>query len=189
MITQPWISLLRDELDLEYGARPRIAQLASVDERGRPRVRSVVCRRVEDEGALVATSDGRSAKNRQLRAVGFSEWVFWLVGRRKQFRVGGALHVIDGSAEGDEKQLREAVWDEISDAARALFVWPASGKPWGGCDVEFATQLEKDAPIPASFELLVMRADEVELLDLNPHPHSRRRWREANAWVEEVINP
>jgi len=189
MIIPPWVPIFRDELDLEYGQRPRIAQLATVDEGGRPRVRSVVCRRVSDAGALVVASDGRSPKNQQVRENGSTELAFWLTGRRKQFRVGGSTAVIDASASGEEKSLREAVWREISDAARALFVWPASGGTPSDTDVEFAASLEKNSPIPASFELLVVSAEEVERLDLNPHPHRRVRWRKEEGWVETAINP
>ncbi|HSI37263.1 MAG: pyridoxamine 5'-phosphate oxidase family protein [Phycisphaerae bacterium] len=186
MTTPPWLTVLQDELDLEYGARPRIAQLATVDERGRPRVRSVVCRRVLDDGSLVAASDGRSAKNAQVRSGAQTEWAFWLAGRRKQFRLGGPARVV--GADGDEA-LREEVWRGLSDAARALFVWPAPGSPRGACDVDFVQAVPADVPMPASFELVVTTPDEVEMLDLNPHPHKRGRWKKAEGWEREMLNP
>jgi len=189
MLKIPWISILRDELDLEYGGRPRIAQLATVDHLSRPRVRSIVCRRIEDTGVLIAATDGRSAKIQQVAENAFAEWAFWLGGRRKQFRLGGPTQLIAGSATGDQKAMREAVWRELSDAARGLFVWPASGTPRGSCDLEFVTGLASDSPIPASFNLIVTMVDEVEMLDLNPHPHERLRWRAESAWGVESVNP
>jgi len=178
--------VLRDELDLEHAARPRIAQLATVDERGRPRVRSVVCRRILDDGSLIAASDGRSAKNAHVRGAGQGEWAFWLAGRRKQIRLSGPTRVV--GTEGDHA-LREDLWRALSDAARALFVWPAPGSPRGPCDVDFVQAVSADTPMPASFELIVTTPDEVEMLDLNPHPHARTRWRRTEAWEEQALNP
>jgi hypothetical protein len=183
MTSPPWLQVLRDELDLEYGDRPRVAQLATIDG-GRPRVRSVVCRRVLADGSLVAATDARSAKNGQLRAAPVAEWAFWLPTRRKQFRLSGPTRLID--AHGDPA-LRRQVWRALSDAARALVVWPAPGSRRGACDVDFVQAVFADMPIPASFDLIVTTPDEVDLLDLNPHPHARLRWR--NGGESEMVNP
>jgi pyridoxamine 5'-phosphate oxidase len=43
--------------------------------------------------------------------------------------------------------------------------------------------------VPPSFLLLRLEIARVELLELGPHPHRRRRWRAADGWREERLNP
>jgi Pyridoxamine 5'-phosphate oxidase len=52
-------------------------------------VQSVICRRIEEGGALRVCSDARSAKNTQLRAHPAAEMVFWLPTRHEQYRFAG----------------------------------------------------------------------------------------------------
>jgi pyridoxamine 5'-phosphate oxidase len=178
-----WVAEMRAAIDAEYETRPRVAALATVDEDGRPRVRSVVCRRIEDDGALWIVSDSRSDKNEQARAHAFGEMAFWLPSRREQFRIAGALAVVSGP----DPRLMQA-WHDLSDAARALFFWEAPGSPFGeGQEPPRAVGVE--ITIPSTFELLVLHPDRAEHLDLNPHPHHRRRWRRVNGWSVDVINP
>jgi pyridoxamine 5'-phosphate oxidase len=178
-----WAAEMRAAIDAEYGTRPRVAALATVDQAGRPRVRSVVCRRIEEDGALWIVSDSRSDKNGQARANAFGEMAFWLPSRREQFRIAGGLEVVLGS----DPRLTQA-WQDLSDGARALFFWPEPGAPFDeGQEAPRAVGVE--APIPPAFELLVLGPDHAEHLDLNPHPHRRRRWRRESGWSVEVINP
>src|SRR5687768_13042385 len=129
-----WLPLLTDALDLEYGPRPRIATLATVDDRHRPRARSIVLRQLDDDGALHLVSDARSPKNHHLRATPFAELVLWLPARREQFRLFGPTVV---TPRPDNPQLIDHFWTTLTDASRALFTWPAPGLPWQGCDNAF----------------------------------------------------
>lgn len=179
-----WVAEMKAALDAEYGAKPRIAALATVDEGGRPRVRSVVCRRVEEDGSLWVASDARSDKNEQIRARPFGEMVFWLSTRREQFRVAGEMEVVRG-----DDLRRIPAWRDLSDSARALFLWEPPGMPIIGTGGDNPERVPADAAIPESFELLILHPDRAEHLDLKPHPHHRRRWREANGWEVEEIHP
>ena len=173
---------LRTALDQECGPRPRVAALATVDGEGRPRVRSVVCRRVEPGGIWVAT-DARSAKVDQVRARPAVELAFWLPARREQFRVAGRVGFLPGAD-------RRAAWEGLSDAARALFAWPAPGLPRVDGPGDFPEAVAAGGPIPGAFEVLVIAPESVEHLDLKPHPHRRRLWRRAGAgWAVEEWNP
>ena len=183
-MSDDWVRLLRDALDDEYGRdRPRIATLATVDERGRPRARSVVCRKLTDDGATWYVSDGRSEKNAHVRANPSAEIVFWLSGRREQFRILGTMTIVDGPD-------RAMLWRELSDAARALFAWPPPGRPRVLDPAAFPERVGADVPPPATFELIVLEPQEVERLVLTTHPHNRRRWwRTDQGWRDAALNP
>ena len=180
-MTDPLVDLAA-ALDDEHGPRPRVAALATVDAAGRPRVRSVVCRRVATGGIWVA-SDARSAKNAEVGANPAVELAFWLPGRREQFRVAGTARILDG-------EPRIIAWEGLSDAARALFSWPAPGTPRVEAVDAFPAAVPAGGPIPGAFEVLVITPDAVEYLDLKPHPHHRRRFRRVGAdWTAEELNP
>lgn len=184
-MTPPWRDILRDALDLEYGTAPWIATLASVDGEGRPRARTVILRRVDEEGRAWVISSAQSDKNGQLRGTAFAELVVYLPGRREQFRLAGRVRVL-GEAEGDGR--RGEMWASISDAARAMFFWPTIGRPVSGCG-PVAEAVEATAPMPASFEVILLSPDRVEHLTTAQLPHVRTRWREQTGWEAEGINP
>ena len=179
-----WLDLFRRALADHYGDRPVIAALATADADGRPRVRHVVCRRVDDDGGLWIAVDARSAKVDQLAAHPHAELAFWLAGDRDQFRARGAAAVLTGP-EPD----RAALWRSLSDTARALFAWPPPGTPREPDPARFPAALPPgDAP-PPSFAALVIRPDEFEHLALRDHPHLRRIWRAVDGWIGRDVNP
>jgi pyridoxamine 5'-phosphate oxidase len=180
---RPWLPPLLSSLDAECGPRPRIVALATVDERGRPRVRSVVCRRIEEDGTLWVASDARSAKNRHIRANPAVEVVFWLPAAREQFRLAGTASFLDDHA------ARERVWRELSDESRALFAWPEPGEPAEQDASAFAEGIPAGDAIPESFEVLLVHPEEVERLELRPFPHRRTRWRQDEGWRATRVNP
>jgi pyridoxamine 5'-phosphate oxidase len=185
-MTDDWVSLLRDALAGEYGQKPRVGALASVDGDGRPRVRSVVCRRMTDDGATWFASDGRSGKNAHLRAHPAAEVVFWLPRRQEQFRVLGRIEVLDAAGESPD---RLSLWREMSDAGRALFAWPDPGTERATDLMAFPQRLAVGVPPPATFEVLVLRPEQVERLAVLFHPHNRRRWRAVDGWRGVALNP
>lgn len=178
-----WVAELRAALDAEFAEQaPKIGALATVDDAGRPRVRSVVCRKLEECGSLWVASDARSEKNREARANPFGEIAFWLPAIRQQFRIAGSLSVTAAS------ERRDRAWAELSDASRALFFWDSPGRPLGD-DRDFAESVGAWTAIPATFELLILKADRVDHLDLREHPHRRRVWRADRSWAVREVNP
>jgi PPOX class probable FMN-dependent enzyme len=181
-----WIPELRLALADEYGDRPAVAVLATVDRDGVPHGRAVACRRVEDDGSLWFATDARSAKNCHVRHTARAEVVLWLPRRREQFRVSGVVDVLTAA---DEDPRRLALWRSMSDASRAMFSWPPPGRPRDPDPLAFPQAVPADAEPPEEFELLVLDPERVEHLDLNPHPHRRRRWHAEGEWEEEELNP
>ncbi|MEM6315673.1 MAG: pyridoxamine 5'-phosphate oxidase family protein [Planctomycetota bacterium] len=178
-----WIDQFDDDT---VGIRPLVAQVATCADGGLPRCRSIVFRGWDEPGVgrMVFVSDRRSEKNATLRHNSGMEACFWLESARVQWRIGGTVEVCGEAARED---LRGRVWRELSDTARALFFWPASGEPKAD-DQAFPETVDADTPIPDTFEVLVLTPSEVDRLDLNPHPHKRTHWPHAEG-DGSAVNP
>lgn len=178
-----WITELRQALRDEFDDAPWVVTLATIDADGSPDARSVICRRVDDEGTLWVASDARSRKNAQLRERQGAAMVFWLPTLRVQIRVRGGCDVLP-SADPQAVPL----WHDLTDASRALFLWPAPGEPRKQEDV-FPQGAPATAPVPPTFEVIRLWPRLVERLDLAVRPHRRRRWRADEGWREVELNP
>lgn len=183
----PWRPLLREARQREGSRSPqgRWLQLASVAADGSPRVRTLVFRGWAGSAQLDLLSDARSAKAGELALQPAVELCWLLPRARAQFRLRGRVEPLDAAREQRE---RERHWRTLSPAARALWDWPPPGAPLDA-NVSFAAECSEAEPMPASFLLLRIGLSQVELLDLNRHPHSRRRWRAESGWLEEALNP
>lgn len=185
MSTPEWLDAFRSALDAEFGPRPRIGTIATVDPSGRPRARSAVCRRVEADGTLAFAVDARSDKVAHARSAPFGEAVFWLPTLREQYRLAGGLEVVE--AEGHP--LREALWRELSDPARALFFGGTPGEEVTNPADPWPEVVPPSTPIPESFALMRLAADRVEHLDLKANPHRRTLWEATAGWSARAIHP
>ena len=170
-----WVEIVRAALDDEFGdGSPRICTLATVDEDREAAARMVVCRAIDEIGALYFVSDARSEKNAHLRRYPAAAVVFWLPKRREQIRLRGAFVEILDSL--NNSPVRQRIWRELSDASRALFAWPPPGADRMADESAFPRELAADATVPPTFEVIILNPNEVEILDLKPHPHERTRW-------------
>ena len=183
-MTIPWLPILRDALDLEYADRPRIATLATIDA-DRPRARSVILRRIDDDGTLWIVSSAHSEKNRQLRQTPHAELVLYLPTSREQFRLFGQAKAV---GKGGDEPFRQQFWRSLSDVGRSTFFWPTIGKPYNECD-PVPTAVSADTPMPDNFEPIAIRPEEVEHLTTAQIPHRRKRWRKQESWQPQSINP
>ena len=176
-----WLDSLRSDLDRAPG--PRVATLATVDGTT-AEARSVVVRHIADDGSLAFTSDGRSDKNRQLRANPSATLVFWLPLAKRQFRLAGHVTIVP-----PDDPRRPTQWARMTDGARSMFLWPPPGDPRDDA-IDFASAVPAETPVPPSFEVLVFTPARVELLDLTSTPHRRTRWLPSSeGWAGQTINP
>jgi len=181
-----WMSEFEDSLTREFGDKPRIMTLANIDHEGLPQARSVICRRVESAGALWFCCDARSAKVLDLEQKPAVACTFWLESLRLQYRLTGEAL---GWRHGEFAKQRMQIWQDLSDRSRAMFYWPPPGTPRTG---EASPSAESPTnPLPPD-TLAVFRIDvqSVDLLDLNPHPHRRRRCTyQKDRWICDELNP
>jgi PPOX class probable FMN-dependent enzyme len=183
-----WTDELRRALGREASgsnSAPAVGTLATVDRSGAPRARSVILRRIDDESQLYVVSDARADKNAHVRGDGRAEIVFWLPGQQTQFRVFGEMRVI---ALGQDEPLRRELWRELNDQARSIFFWPTPGIAVAQ-DEAYPRAVSADVAPPKTFEVLVLRPQQVERLTLSSFPHRRRRWRADSNWSGVDVNP
>jgi PPOX class probable FMN-dependent enzyme len=176
--------MFRDAID-RGSFRPVILSLATVDSEGHPHVRMVVCRRIGDDGSLWIASDARSGKHVQLAARPEAAAVCWIGSTREQFQFEGKVQVF-GDSSGSPDRI--GLWREISPESRALFFWPAPGRPRERDEACFVASSDAVTP-PDSFEILVLRPSQVEYLGLSVHPPHRLRWTLLQGWRPELLNP
>jgi pyridoxamine 5'-phosphate oxidase len=178
-MTPPWLKPFRAAINTVNV--PIILSLATVDRDGDPRVRSVVCRRVDDDGGMWITSDARSAKNKELAAHPRVAASCWLMDAGLQFQFEG-----DGKVDRDLDH-RAAVWASLKGKTRAPFFGPDPGAERAPAD-QFVGASDEEDP-PESFSLIILHPSQVELLDVRPTPHVRRRWVYRSQWQMLELNP
>lgn len=182
----PWRPLLRSARDREGRApQARWLQLATVARDGTPRVRTLVFRGWAGPDGLDLLTDGRSAKADELAGQGAVELCWLLPRARCQFRLRGRRQALDPELELRERQRH---WRALSPAGRAVWAWPSPGLPLQA-HAAFPAELADGAPLPDHLLLLRIALEQVDLLELGPHPHRRRRWRASCGWTEEPLNP
>jgi PPOX class probable FMN-dependent enzyme len=181
-----WLVELRSAMDKEFGAtNPRVMTMATVDRSGAPHARSVVLRRLDDDGRLYVASDTRTEKNAQLRGDRRTELVFWLATSRIQFRIFGESNLISFP---EDEPLRKEIWRLLSDEARSTLFWPTPGIA-ADTDDAFARAVSADVSPPRTFEVLIIEPKQVDRLSLDSHPHRRRVWRADTKWNGVDVNP
>jgi PPOX class probable FMN-dependent enzyme len=178
-----WMHDLQVLLDAEFIKRPIVASLATVDTEGKPHSRMMVIRRVDEpEQCIWMTTDSRSEKVKELKNQPTAELLIWAASERQQFRLRGSMRIHTDGA------VRQAIWEQLRGDTRATFSWPPPGLPRNAAD-EFASSIAATAPPPSNFLTLSLHPDDVESLELNDHPHRRRRWHAADGWKVIDINP
>ncbi len=184
----PWRQLLRGARERE-GRSPqaRWLQLATVAPDGTPRVRTLVFRGWAEPAAFDLLTDARSAKPAELAHQPHVELCWLLPKARSQFRLRGHLQSLAAELAWQERVRH---WRRLTPEGRALWGWPTPAEPLDpSASAAFPERLEDDTPMPEHFLLLRITLTQVELLELNGHPHSRRRWQAAAGWAEERLNP
>jgi PPOX class probable FMN-dependent enzyme len=180
-----WVTELRAALARELEGAPAVMIVATVDPGGAPHARSLVCRRIENDGRLFAVMDDRSSKVAHIAANRRSEAVFWLPRTRIQYRITADATIVRYLA---DDTLRREIWRELSDAARALFFWPTPGIAPSSDDA-FAEAVSADVQPPRNFDVLILEPKQVDRLALDTHPHRRRVWRMDTHWHGVDLNP
>ncbi|WP_411870819.1 pyridoxamine 5'-phosphate oxidase family protein [Vulcanococcus limneticus] len=182
----PWRPLLKAARQREGRApQARWLQLATVATDGSPRLRTLVFRGWAGPAQLDLLTDGRSSKASQLQADPRVELGWLLPKARSQFRLRGRRLELEAEA---LEAARRQHWQQLTPSGRALWGWPAPGTSLQP-ETAFPLELADDTPMPEHFELLRIDLSQVELLELSGSPHRLRRWRAAEGWTGEELNP
>jgi PPOX class probable FMN-dependent enzyme len=179
----PWLEPFRTA-ELSEEGRQLILSLATIGVTGDPKVRSVICRRIDERGQIWIASDARSGKHRELHAYPRASAVAWFPAVREQFRFDGPARILDSATDIPD---RVELWRALPPTTRAMFFWPAPGTPRVSTE-SFVASSEALEP-PPTFEILVLQPIRVEHLVLTTHPHQRRRWERGVQWTMQELNP
>lgn len=182
----PWLSSFRSALRTDR--RQRTVQVATASPDAGPTVRSVILRRVEDDGTLIFFTDARSEKAHQLARDDRMEVHAWRRDVRLQFRLRGRARLTTDDAD----PVRRELWDNLREEDLARFVGPPPGAPVEPGEDRPSTAPEaQDLPeIPAPFAVVRLRPTRVDILSLDPAGHRRERFEQTETgWVRTEIAP
>lgn len=187
-----WTTALRQALKRNRReAYSRYFQLATVDAAGKPRARTVVYRGLDDDQqSPLFITDNRSAKMHNLHGQAVEVcWYFPI--SREQFRIAGQANVLSS-----DHQQHVAVWQDLSNAARAQFFWPHPGELVDAIDQSHHEERESDVlQPPATFSVVAIRPQRVDHLRLsNPQRRMLSELTEVSKdsacrWIVREVNP
>lgn len=166
-----WIGVVRERLTEEFGSTPPICVLATADAAGNPSARCMMIRTIDESGSILFISDRRTAKDEHLRHRPECEIVLWLPASRTQIRIRGRAGIVDGEVDA---WMAESWWTRMSDESRGNFRGMTDHPVKPSADDEKAAHSE--SVMPGTFEMIVVHPETVELLDLRPTPHVKKRW-------------
>ncbi|MFW8589579.1 pyridoxamine 5'-phosphate oxidase family protein [Glaciecola sp. 2405UD65-10] len=199
-----WIERLCKAIDV-HSAKPtaKFFQVASVDNNGMPKNRTMVFRGLKN-GAILAICDKRSEKVSQWESLSRAELCWYFEDTREQFRLACevVLHSKDAKINNnlansykgalEQKAAKGAVleymketalnvWQSLSKQAQEQFSWPHPKVP---LDNELLVQSDHESSITDSnsdaanqvhenFVLLMFTPDSVDYLNLYTEPQTR----------------
>ncbi len=183
----PWRSPLARAIHRNRAkAHSRYFQLATVDHHGRPANRTVVFRGFTDT-ALKMITDGRSEKIQQIHQHPWGEICWYFTSTREQFRIAGSLSLIESDT--DSQNLRQQVWQQLSNRAQQQFYWPHPGQPRNDDADSFADVTVEDSP-PDTFRVVLLEPDRVDHLELRGEPQNRYLYQKSTqGWQTTSVNP
>lgn len=153
-----------------------------------PAVRSVVLRRLLEDGCLVFTMDSRSEKVRHLREDPRVELHAWWTKGRTQFRFRGEAELSDRA----EDSMRKNLWEALSEEEKARFMGPPPGLVREEADSRQALAAHERGPAQPPTTYLVARvlAKQVDILRLDPQGHTRTIFMKCgDAWTTRDAIP
>jgi len=162
--------------------RSRWVQLATVDERGAARVRTLVLHSLSDDAVMTFATDAASGKVAHLRARPRAEVCVLSREKLEQWRLLARF------AEGDEP-ARRAVWRSLPPGERGYYVSPEPGRERSSYP-EDAFKGEAHGEEPAArFTVLIATIEEVDRLLVATTPHRRYRYERGAPWKKTELTP
>lgn len=156
----------------EDGPTRRYVQLATVDEDGCGRCRTVLFRELlDDPPRLMFVTHCQSPKARQMRENPWGEACWYFRATLEQFRFLGRYEPLGADCADAQRPFRRQVWEQMPEKGRKLFYWPAPGE-LRTPETNFEPQGDMATP-PASFCIVLLEVVRVDWLDLRPWPHER----------------
>ncbi len=157
----------------------RWVQLATVNNKNEPRLRTVVFRGWQKDSSMIIFTDRRSEKIEHLKYNPNAEILWFFFKSKAQFRFKGEINeFIDN----------ENHWNTLSDKSKFSWFWGYPGKK---INTKFQSNYEipPNPPKPENFVVLKFEINSVDLLKLEQPIHRRYLWKKNNTWKRKEINP
>nr|WP_075488057.1 pyridoxamine 5'-phosphate oxidase family protein [Prochlorococcus marinus] len=157
----------------------RWIQLATVDEKNEPRLRTVVFRGWHKDSSMIIFTDRRSKKIEHLKSNHNAEVLWFFLKTKSQYRFKGKISELSDS---------KNYWDTLSEKSKSSWFW---GSPGERINPKVQSSCEKLSQIPKSenFVVLNFEIDSVDLLKLEQPIHKRYLWEKIKGWEKIEINP
>ncbi|KAK1376140.1 Pyridoxal 5'-phosphate synthase [Heracleum sosnowskyi] len=192
----PWKQLLMNAMQSNSHLKhSSYFQLATIGINGRPANRTVVFRGFQDNSDKIQiNTDSRTHKIEDLKQCPFGEICWYFTDSWEQFRINGAVDVIDGSNPDPVKlQQREKAWFASSPRSRLQYVGPYPGLPSLGEQSSGESSLDNSTGPVDAFCLLVLNPEQVDYLNLKENKRVNFTTRQSDdsekLWNSENINP
>ncbi|MEG3978070.1 pyridoxamine 5'-phosphate oxidase family protein [Microcoleus sp. herbarium8] len=170
----------------------RYLQLATVRATGRPANRTVVFRGfLGDTNQLKFITDIRSQKAEEIDLYPWGEICWYFPKTREQFRIAGQLILVrQNDRDSELLTARRTAWQELSEAARSQFAWPAPGEDKADAGAFDSASPDAHEPLP-NFCLLLLEPETVDFLELRGEPQNRSLYgRDGDGnWFVRSVNP
>ncbi|MBE9165702.1 MULTISPECIES: Npun_F5749 family FMN-dependent PPOX-type flavoprotein [Microcoleaceae] len=170
----------------------RYLQLATVRATGRPANRTVVFRGfLGDTNQLKFITDIRSQKAEEIDLYPWGEICWYFPKTREQFRIAGQLILVrQDDADSELLTARRTAWQELSEAARDQFAWPAPGEDKADAGAFDSASPDAREPLP-NFCLLLLEPETVDFLELRGEPQNRSLYGHDGDgnWFVRSVNP
>ena len=177
IVVESWMSRIHNSIKVSHNVRgSNFVQMATVDEEGSPRVRTVVFRGFSDKNCLKFITDSRSEKVIHLSIHNTCEICYYFAHTSEQYRISGGIDIV-GSTHDDLAYREERInmWDKLSEKAKQQFFWPDSPglafvnqqhQPVLEQAAAASSSSSSSSPPPANFLLLLLRPRKVHYLNL-----------------------
>ena len=157
----------------------RWVQLATVNDKNEPRLRTVVFRGWKTESSMLIYTDNRSEKIEHLKSNPNAE-ILWLFFKSKaQFRFKGELNELLDNTN---------YWDSLSEESKSTWFWEYPGKKIKP-GLQPAQSNSTNFYKPKNFVVLRLEVYSVDLLKLVNPIHKRYLWEKKENWNRKEINP
>lgn len=187
----PWRALILKALHINR-AKPeaKYLQIATVDDKARPSVRTVVFRGWHDNNSLLIHSDTRSEKNAHLGTTPHASVCWYFPLSREQFRLMTTARIVSQAAD-ELAALREQQWRQLSAASKAQY---NSGTPGTALHEHGSPAALPDDGMgkPAKhFSVIVLSPNHLDYLNLKHRPQRREQYHPDSdgTWHNTAVFP
>ena len=158
----------------------RFFQLATVNDKNEPRLRTVVFRGWQKDSSIIIFTDRRSEKIKHLKSNPNAEILWFFLKSKTQYRFKGKINEVSDHTN---------YWDTLSEKSKSSWFWGSPGKKINA-DIQSAFEIPPNLPKPDNFVVLKFEIESVDLLKLEKPIHRRYLWeKNNNKWIRIEINP